>query len=83
MTATSWLELTKSVGPIIALLVFFIWRDYRREQTMTKRIQDIEDYQKNRLEQLVVESTQAIGENAKSNDRLAQALERRPCLKDQ
>lgn len=76
------LELSKSVGPVIALLIFFIWRDYRREQTMTKRIQDIEDYQKGRLEQLVVESNQVMGKVAEANDKLANALENRPCLKD-
>lgn len=76
------LELTKTVGPVVALLAFFIWRDYRREQTMTKRIQDIEDYQKNRLEQLVVEGNQVMGKIAESNEKLAEALEKRPCLKD-
>lgn len=74
-------ELTKSVGPVVALLVFFVWRDYRREQTMTKRIQDIEDYQKNRLERLVVESNQVMGKIAESNESLASALKVVPCLK--
>jgi len=75
------LELTKSVGPVVALLIFFIWRDYRREQTMTKRIQDIEDYQKNRLEQLVVESNQVMSKIAESNESLAKAFKVVPCLK--
>jgi len=77
-----FVELTKSVGPIIALLMFFIWRDFRREQTMTKRIQDVEDYQKNRLEQLVVESSRIMGEVAEANKSLATALENRPCLRE-
>jgi len=79
----SILELTKTIGPFATLLIFFVWRDYRREQAMTKRIQDIEDYQKEKLEKLVVTSTEAISRNATANDRLAKILEKKPCIAEE
>lgn len=74
------LALVKQFGPIVAIFVFFIWRDYRREESMTTRIQAVEDYIRGRLENLVVESTKVIKDNTETRKDLIETLDLRPCL---
>lgn len=57
------LELAKQFGAPVAIMVFFIWRDYKREQDLTVRLRDLEEYQKTTLSSIVKESTQAITRN--------------------
>ena len=65
----TWPELTKGIT-LISLLAFMVFQSYRQQTAMGKQL----DKQNARLAQLVADDTDA-------KNRLAQALEDRPCLK--
>lgn len=96
-----WIEIAKTFGIPVALLAFFVWRDWRGSQDkdaerrdLTARVRAVEDYQRDKLEQLVVVSTRAIERSsevvevtqqalesvASTNERLMVALRLRPCI---
>jgi len=81
------LEIAKDFGIPVAVLFVFIWRDYKREQRqniereqLAERINKVEDYQRNDLEKLIKESTQAILTNANTQKQIVQTLNLRPCI---
>ena len=74
------LTLVKEFGPLVAILLFFIWRDYVREQRMTDRIRKIEDYQRDKLESLVTATSNLIKENIEVKKDLIETMDLRPCL---
>jgi len=53
----------KHFGPPLVAVVFFIWRDYRREDRLTLRIKQLEDEQREVILPLVKESTEVITRN--------------------
>ena len=72
----------ESAGPIAALIVFFIYRDYRREQRMTDRLTAIEDFQREILLKLVADTAEVIRETNTINSDVLEVLEairKRPC----
>jgi len=55
--------LFKDFGPLVGLIIFFIWRDWKREDTLMVRITNLEDYQKDTLVKLVESTTSVIAQN--------------------
>ena len=39
---TTWLQLFQGFGPVLGLLIFFIWRDWRREDQMALKYDRLE-----------------------------------------
>ncbi len=74
------LDLAKENGPLLVMFGFFIWRDYNREKIMTKRIEKVEDFQRNELQKIAINATLAIEENTKVTTEICAALRRRPCV---
>jgi hypothetical protein len=62
---TEFMELLRTVGPSVTLVLFFVWRDYRREGMMSARITEIENYQRGRLENLTTASIQSLGDTSR------------------
>lgn len=58
-----YLELLKDFGPMIGVILFFIWRDWKREDMLQSRVQALENYQQEVLASLVKESIQVIAHN--------------------
>lgn len=58
-----YLEILKDFGPMIGVVLFFIWRDWKREDLLQNRVQALELYQQNVLAALVKESIQVIAHN--------------------
>lgn len=54
------LEQVTTIGPIVA---FFIWRDFKREQRMSQRICEMEDFVKTKLLTALQETTITINNN--------------------
>lgn len=89
-----WLEIAKVFGLPVALLIFFIWRDYMRskrdEKTQTElaaKLQATEDFQRNELQNLAVENkevivknTMAIEQQTETMKGFSKALLKRPCM---
>jgi len=59
-----WSHLLSQYGPLIGVVLFFIWRDWKREDKLSERITSLEDYQKETLSELVEKSTIALTHSA-------------------
>jgi len=75
--------LLKNFGPLLIAVIFFIWRDYRREDKLTQRIDELEEEQRKVILPLVKETsevitrnTEVLRQNTRVMDRLEQALNR-------
>ncbi len=55
-----WVELIKEVGPYIGLMFFFIWRDYRREEKLVKQIDNLNEFIKETLMDLIEKTNEAL-----------------------
>lgn len=71
-----FITLAQQYGPLAATVLFFIWRDWKREDRLTTRIEKLEDEQREIILPLVEKSTSVIAENTKVMDRLERALEK-------
>jgi hypothetical protein len=71
-----FLELLKQFGPLVGAVLFFIWRDWKREERLSNRIEKLEDEQREIILPLVERSTQVIAENTTVMQRLERALHR-------
>ena len=60
---SSALELTKQFGPLLVAVIFFIWRDWQREDRLMKRIEKLEDEHRKVVLPLVKECTEVIQQN--------------------
>lgn len=65
----------REFGPLAGVVLFFIWRDVRREDRMSTRIEKLEDEQREVLLPLVEKSTAVIARNTEVMERLEAALE--------
>jgi len=91
-----FLTILEKFGFPVAMAAIFLWlfiktwkADKVEKDGMGKRITEIENYQREKLEKLAVDSSTVIVENTESNRRVAQSsekladeLSKRPCLKD-
>ncbi len=76
MEAFPWVEILKSFGPAVAVIVFFVWRDWQRELHLTSRIEVLEKYQKETLERLVEKSTVALTQSSECLKWIGRVIER-------
>lgn len=58
------LSLLREFGPLIGLIVFYIYRDARRESHFLARIEQLEDEMRKIIMPLVERSTEVIAENS-------------------
>ncbi len=72
-----FLELLKQFGPLAGAVLFFIWRDWRREDRLTSRIEKLEDEQRSIILPLVEKSTTVIAQNTLVMERLEASLEKK------
>lgn len=50
----------REAGPFVALIGFFVWRDYKREQSLGAVIAELQDFQRNTLLKLLEQTTEII-----------------------
>ena len=70
------LELIKQFGPLAGVVLFFIWRDWKREDRLTTRVEKLEDEQRHVILPLVEKSTEVIARNTEVMERLEGAIAR-------
>ncbi|MFA5345381.1 MAG: hypothetical protein WC315_03825 [Candidatus Omnitrophota bacterium] len=70
-----WVEILKDVGPFIGIIIFFVWRDWRREEKLYDRVEKLETYQKDILESLVEKSTMALTQSSECIKWIGRVLE--------
>lgn len=70
-------------GLPIALVVFFIWRDWKREKDMTLRIRTLEDEVRTIYRELVERVLNVITTNSETMRSSITVFSSRPCLADE
>ncbi len=86
----SILEMAGQYGVPVALVIFFIWRDYERERMMNARTAELEAHiaslekeMRTLLMDLVSKTSQIIVSNSESMRDWLEVLKIRPCLADE
>jgi hypothetical protein len=69
-------DLIANFGPLVGIVLFFIWRDWKREDALSTRVEKLEDYQRDTLVNLVERSTIALAQNAECLNWVAHVMER-------
>jgi hypothetical protein len=72
-----FLAVIQQYGPLTGAIVFFMWRDWKREDRLSKRIDTLENEQRKIILPLVEKSTSVIARNTSVMERLEAALERK------
>ncbi len=72
----NWLEIAKTFGPMVGIVLFFIWRDWKREDTLFARVEKLEEYQQTTLATLVDRSTTVLAQNAECFKWVCRVMER-------
>lgn len=68
------LELCKQYGPMLVVVIFFLWRDYKREDRLTSRIDMLEDEMRKVILPLVTDCSEVITRNTAVMERLEHHL---------
>ena len=76
MQYDSLLLLLREWGPIIGVILFFVWRDWKREERLTTRVENLENYQRETLVDLLKKTTVALTHNAECLKWIGRIIER-------
>ena len=63
MDTHAMFDVLKDFGPILGIVLFFIWRDWKREESLVTRVKHLEDFNTETLSNLVKESSSVIATN--------------------
>ena len=58
-----YITLLKDFGPIVGIILFFIWRDWKREEGLIERVKQLEDFNTDTLVQMVKDNSSVIAAN--------------------
>jgi hypothetical protein len=73
-----WGLILREMGPILGVIVFFIWRDWKREGRLADRIEKLEDYQKDTLANLVEKGVLSLAHSTEMIKWVGRMFERVP-----
>ena len=68
--------LIKTFGPWLVAVVFFLWRDFKREDKLSKRINELEDEQRKVILPLVKDCSEVITRNTVVMEQNIKVMER-------
>jgi len=81
LTEMGWL--LQNFGPLMTAVVFFIWRDYRREDKLQTRVKELEDEIRdivlplvNSCSAVIAKNTQMMEQNGRVMERLETVIDR-------
>jgi hypothetical protein len=60
---TDLIAVLKDFGPLVGTILFFIWRDWRREENLVERVKQLEAFNTEVLTQMVKENSAIIAAN--------------------
>jgi hypothetical protein len=66
------------LGPVFVVIMFFLWRDWRREDLLQARVAKLEDDQKNVIMPLVEKYATVVAANTEAMSRLERVMSK--CL---
>lgn len=70
------IALVRQYGPLLLAVIFFLWRDWKREDRLSKRINMLEDETRNIILPLVKECSTVIAHNTLVMQRLEKIIDR-------
>jgi hypothetical protein len=70
-----FVAILREFGPLAGAVIFFMWRDWRREDRSTTRIEKLEDEMREVILPLVGECNSVIAQNTAVMQRLESILE--------
>lgn len=76
MEVYQWATILKYAGPIAAIVIFFLWKDWQREIHTQEKMAKLETYQRKTLESLVEKSTAALTQSSECIKYLGYIVER-------
>jgi hypothetical protein len=76
MLSDALLTLLREFGPLLGLILFFVWRDWKREDKLAQRIEALEAYQRDTLVDLLRETTVALTNNGECLKWIGRIVER-------
>jgi hypothetical protein len=68
--------LLKQYGPFLLAVVFFLWRDWKREDRLSNRLDQLEDEQREVILPLVKDCSAVIAKNTAVMERIEKSLDR-------
>lgn len=74
--AFDWQSMIRELGPLMGVILFFIWRDWKREARLSARIEKLEDYQKETLAHLIEKGTVVLVQNSEIMKWVGRVVER-------
>jgi len=74
MLGSEMFGVVEQYGPVVGLVIWFVWRDSKREGRMADRINALESHQKETVEALVQSTTEALLRNSDSLRDMTEAI---------
>jgi hypothetical protein len=70
--------LIRDFGPLIGVIIFFIWRDWKREESLVERVESLERYQQDTLASLTKQNIEVIAVNTQQMQWLSKIVQSCP-----
>ena len=70
------IAIIKQFGPFFLAVMFFLWRDWRREDRLSNRLDQLEDEQREVILPLVKDCSIVIAKNTAVMERIERTLDR-------
>ncbi len=74
VTELGWV--IRNLGPLVGAIVFFIWRDYRREDKLLSRVKELEDELREVILPLVRDCSAVVAKNTLVMEQNIKVMER-------
>ena len=73
---TDAIGLIQQFGPFFLAVVFFLWRDWKREDRLSNRLDELENEQREVILPLVKDCSSVIAKNTAVMERIERSLDR-------
>ena len=70
-----WISMVRELGPLASIILFFVWRDWKREQHLFIRIEKLENYHKETLVHLIEKSVLILTQNTECLKRVERIVD--------
>ena len=74
------MSLLRQFGPFFLAVVFFLWRDWKREDRLSNRLDQLEDEQREVILPLVKDCSSVITRNSAVMEQLISTVKELPCV---
>jgi len=72
-----YITVLKEFGPVLGIILFFIWRDWKREDRLVNRLESLEQFQRDKLMAVIENTTEVVATNTRQFDQILVFMESR------